>query len=93
VTVPNGPFALASPPKSSSKLNLSWHDNSDNETAFIVQRSTSAAASSRTVATVKATKASAKGKGIRTFADTNLSAGTIYYYQRHRHQRHLPLAA
>ena len=81
VTVPNSPFAVTASTASSSSVKLAWHDNSDNETAFIVQRSTSANGKFRTVATVKATKASAKGKGIRTFADAKLAAGTTYYYR------------
>jgi hypothetical protein len=79
--VPNGPFGLNVIAASNSELDLAWHDNSTNETAFIIQRSTSATGKFRTVATVKATKASAKSTGIRKFADTKLAAGTTYYYR------------
>jgi hypothetical protein len=79
--VPNGPFGLNVITASSSELDLAWHDNSTNETAFIVQRSTSAAGKFRTVATVTATKASARETGTRTFADKKLAAGTTYFYR------------
>ena len=37
-TAPNGPYALTAAPLSSSQILLNWHDNSNNESGFAVQR-------------------------------------------------------
>ncbi len=81
VSVPNGPFGMKAAAASSASEVLSWYDNSKDETAFIVQRSTSAAGKFRTVATVKATRTTARGTGLRQFTDTGLASGTTYYYR------------
>jgi FtsP/CotA-like multicopper oxidase with cupredoxin domain/fibronectin type 3 domain-containing protein len=82
-TVP-GSFAIAAPLNftatlslGQSRVNLSWVDNSANETAFVVERSTDGVNFAQ-VATV----ASAAGTGTaRTFSDTAVAPGTVYQYR------------
>ncbi len=69
----NAPSALSATAISTSQINLSWNDNSSNETEFTIERDTSASFSSPTV---KSTWSNAT-----TFADTGMSPGTTYYYR------------
>jgi hypothetical protein len=57
---------------SSSQINLSWTDKSNNETGFKVSRTTNGKAFKQ-IATV--------GANVTTYADTRLAASTKYYYQ------------
>jgi acid phosphatase type 7 len=57
---------------SSSQINLSWQDKSNNETGFKIERSTDG----RTFAQI-----SAVGVNVTTYADTGLAASTKYYYR------------
>ena len=38
-SVPNGPFALSTTPYGSTQINLTWHDNANNEAGYAVERS------------------------------------------------------
>ena len=56
------------------EIDLSWADNSDNELAFLVERSTTSPTTGfKSIATPAANST--------TYADTNLTAGTLYYYR------------
>jgi hypothetical protein len=57
---------------SSSQINLSWTDNSNNETGFKVERSSDGTTFTQ-IATV--------GANVTTYADTGLPALTKYYYR------------
>jgi hypothetical protein len=67
---PSNPAAVA---VSSSQINLSWTDNSTNETGFKIERKTGAGGSYSQIATV--------GANVTTYANTGLTAGTTYYYR------------
>ncbi|MFN7139548.1 MAG: fibronectin type III domain-containing protein, partial [Limisphaerales bacterium] len=69
---PAAPSGLAATAVSSSQINLSWTDNSNNESNFIVARSTTSGGPYTDVATLAANTTS--------FNNTGLSAGTTYYY-------------
>src|SRR5258705_545173 len=69
---PVAPTNLAAVAASSSQVNLSWSDNSNNETGFKVQRSTNGNSFSL-VATL--------GANVTTYANTGLTASTRYYYR------------
>ena len=59
---------------SSSQVNVTWTDNSNNESGFIVRRATSPSGPfTQTGSTVAA--------NVTTFTDTGLSPDTTYYYQ------------
>ena len=79
----NGSFAPARPTDltatavSSSQINLSWNDNSSNESDFIIQRK---AGSTGTYATVGTAPSSNNTKGAY-FDNLGLVQGTPYYYQ------------
>ncbi len=70
---PAAPTALAATAASSSAINLSWTDNSTNETGFAIERKTGATGTYAQVATV--------GANIRTYSNTGLAANTNYYYR------------
>ncbi|MBX3729435.1 MAG: fibronectin type III domain-containing protein [Candidatus Sumerlaeia bacterium] len=74
-TLPNPPAApsgLAATTVSQTQINLSWTDNSNNETGFIIGRSTTSGGPYTDIATV--------GANVTTFNNTGLTAGTTYYY-------------
>ncbi|HET8774931.1 MAG TPA: fibronectin type III domain-containing protein, partial [Thermoanaerobaculia bacterium] len=56
-----------------SKVTVSWTDRSDNETGFIVERSTSATGGFAPLVTVPA--------GSASFADATVKRKTTYYYR------------
>ena len=58
---------------SSSQVNLSWQDDSDNETGFKIERKTGAGGTYSQIATV--------GANVTSYSNTSLSANTTYYYR------------
>jgi uncharacterized lipoprotein YddW (UPF0748 family) len=74
-TLPNPPAApgsLAATAVSSSQINLTWTDNSTNETNFVVARSTTSGGPYTDVVTLAANTTS--------YSNTGLTASTTYYY-------------
>ena len=71
-SLPKSPTALDAMPISANQINLSWTDNSSNETSFKVYRRTDEASSLTLVSTVAANTA--------TFQNTGLAGGTTYRY-------------
>src|SRR5262245_5916038 len=70
---PKAPTNLAATAASSSQINLSWIDQSTNETGFAVERATSTAGPWSQVGTV--------GANIRNFSSTGLAGSTTYYFR------------
>jgi hypothetical protein len=58
---------------SSSQINLSWADNSNNENGFAIERKTGSGGTYAEIATV--------GAGVTSFQNTGLTASTTYYYR------------
>ncbi len=73
ITVPVSPSGLIATAISSSQINLSWTDNSNNETGFKIERKTGINGTYLQVAST--------GANIATYSDTGLTAGTTYYYR------------
>ena len=69
---PTAPTNLIAAAASSSQINLSWTDNSNNETGFEVRRSSDGTTFTE-IATV--------GANVTTYADSGLAASTKYYYR------------
>src|SRR6476620_11678736 len=69
---PVAPTNLAAVAASSSQVNLSWSDNSSDETGFKLQRSTNGTSFSL-VATL--------GANATTYANSGLAGSTKYYYR------------
>lgn len=69
---PAAPGGLTATAASSSQINLSWTDNSTNETGFIIQRSLNGTDFSP-LTTV--------GANVTSHSDTGLAASTTYYYR------------
>jgi titin len=69
---PNAPSNLVATPISSSQINLTWQDNSSDETGFKIERKTGSGSYSQ-IATV--------GANVASYSDTYLSASTTYYYR------------
>jgi transcriptional regulator CtsR len=69
---PNAPSNLIATPISSSQINLTWQDNSGDETGFKIERKTGSGFYSQ-IATV--------GAGVTSYSNTFLNAGTTYYYR------------
>lgn len=70
---PAAPSGLTASAVSSSQINLSWTDNSSNETGFKIQRKTGAGGTYASIASVTA--------NTTIYNDTGLAAGTAYYYE------------
>lgn len=68
---PAAPSALAASAASSSQINLSWSDNSSNETGFKVERATSSAGPWGQVGTTPAS----------SYSDAGLAGSTTYWYR------------
>ena len=69
---PTAPSNLAATPVSSSQIDLTWTDNSNDEDGFKIERKQGAGAFSE-IATV--------GVGVQSFNNTGLSASTAYTYR------------
>ena len=67
------PSNLAATAVSSSEIDLTWQDNSSNESGFVVQRAATSAGPWSQIAKV--------GAGVTAYSNTGLSAATIYYYR------------
>ncbi|MBI3910466.1 MAG: fibronectin type III domain-containing protein, partial [Armatimonadetes bacterium] len=74
---PTAPSNLTATAASSSQIDLAWADNADNEDSFEIERSLDGT----TFTLIAAVGASAGTGGTVTYADTGLSASTIYYYR------------
>lgn len=80
VTTPIAPTNLSAAIASASSINVSWRDNSNNESSFTVWVSVdSAAATQAGTVTVTAAQGTATG-GTVTFAHTGLASGHTYAY-------------
>lgn len=71
--VPSAPSGLSAIVISSSQINLSWLDNSNNETGFKIERKTGATGTYSQIASV--------GSNVSTYSNTSLTAATTYYYR------------
>ncbi|MCC7390928.1 fibronectin type III domain-containing protein, partial [Candidatus Sumerlaeota bacterium] len=74
-TLPNAPAApsgLSATAASQTQINLSWTDNSSNETGFIIARSTTSGGPYTDIFTTAANATS--------YSNTGLTANTTYYY-------------
>ena len=71
---PVAPSGLTAGAVSSSRVDLAWTDNSDNESAFLIERCTGGGCSSFT-------QIASAGAGAQAFSDTTVSADTTYGYQ------------
>jgi transcriptional regulator CtsR len=69
---PDAPSNLVATPISSSQINLTWQDNSSDETGFKIERKTGSGSYSQ-IATV--------GANVTSYSNTRLSANTTYYYR------------
>jgi hypothetical protein len=72
-SAPTAPSNLIATAVSSSQINLSWNDNSTNETGFRIER--------KTVASSAWAEIPAGGANVRTYSDTGLNSNTTYYYR------------
>jgi len=70
---PVAPSGLSASGVSETQINLSWADNSSNETGFKIERKTGAAGTYSQITTTSTNATS--------YNDTGLAAGTIYYYR------------
>ncbi|EEF61713.1 fibronectin type III domain-containing protein [Pedosphaera parvula] len=70
--LPAAPSGLLATAVSSSQINLSWSDNSTNESNFIVARSTTSGGSYTDIATL--------GANSTSYSDAGISSSTTYYY-------------
>ena len=72
VGVPTAPGNLQAVTISFSQINLTWSDNSGNETSFIIRRKAGSAGTYSDIATVAA--------NVTSYQDTGLAASVTYYY-------------
>ena len=71
-TLPVDPTNLTATPFSSSQINLTWMDNSNNEDGFRIERSPNG---------TNFTQVASVGMNVTTYSDTGLAAATNYYYR------------
>jgi hypothetical protein len=71
--IPNAPSNLAATASGSSAINLSWTDNSTDETNFVLQRSLTSNSGFTTIATLPA--------NTTTYMNSGLTGSTTYYYR------------
>lgn len=69
---PATPSNLTATAFSSSRINLSWQDNSSNETSFIIQRS---------VNNIDFSQIGTVGTNVISYIDNDVAASTTYYYR------------
>ena len=69
----NAPSGLTATAASASQINLTWSDNSSNETGFRIERKTGVGGAYAEIGSV--------GLDVETYSDTGLSASTEYYYR------------
>jgi transcriptional regulator CtsR len=74
---PSAPSGLTATAISSSQINLTWTDNSNNEDGFKIERKTGAAGTYAEVGSV--------GAGVTSFSNTGLAASTQYFYRVFAH--------
>ncbi|MEW5767596.1 MAG: DUF5050 domain-containing protein, partial [bacterium] len=70
---PKAPTNLVAQAVSGSQINLSWTDNSDNETGFKIERKTGVGGTYNQIATVSV--------NVTTYQNSGLSPTTAYYYR------------
>lgn len=70
---PAAPSNLSATAASASQINMTWADNSSNESGFKIERKTGSGGAYAQIATV--------GADVTTYNDTGLSEGTTYYYR------------
>ena len=70
---PSAPSSLTATAASSSQINLSWTDNSTNETGFKIERKTGIGGTYAEIGTVTA--------NVVSYSNTSLTANTTYYYR------------
>jgi predicted secreted protein len=70
---PVAPGNLVATPASQAQINLSWADNSNDESGFKVERSPNGTSDWMDIATV--------GANVTAYANAGLSCGTTYYYR------------
>jgi len=70
---PNDPSNLTAAAVSSSQINLTWKDNSNNETGFKIERKTGAGGTYSQIGTV--------GANATAYSSTGLTGNTTYYYR------------
>jgi N-acetyl-anhydromuramyl-L-alanine amidase AmpD len=73
ITAPTAPSGLTATAASSTQVNLSWTDNSANETGFKLERGLAVGGPFSSIATNAA--------GVTTYSDTGRSANTAYFYR------------
>ena len=74
IPTPTAPSALSASAAGTSIVNLSWTDNSNNETAFAIQRATDSAFTQNVFS-------ASVGSNTTTYQFTNLTGGTTYYFR------------
>jgi hypothetical protein len=70
---PTAPSNLSATAVSTTQINLSWQDNSSDETGFRIERKTGASGTYTQIATT--------GTNVATYNDSGLSPSTTYYYR------------
>jgi len=73
VSLPAAPSGLSATTVSSSQINLSWTDNSSDETGFRIERKTGSGGTYAQIATVSS--------GVTSYSNMGLTASTTYYYR------------
>jgi hypothetical protein len=72
-TAPSAPSNLQATAVSASQINVTWQDNSSNETGFVIERSLNGTSNWAPLFTT--------APNVTSYANTGLSAGTTYYYR------------
>src|SRR5262249_10058857 len=74
-SAPTAPSGLSATAASTSQINLSWTDNSSNETGFKIERATDSGF------TQNLTLVTTTAAGVTSYSNTGLTSNTTYYYR------------
>jgi hypothetical protein len=78
--VPSTPTELSATTISKTRIDLTWTDNSNNESGFKIERSPNGTTGWMQIDTV--------GAGVSTYSDVGLAAGTAYFYRVRAYNQH-----
>lgn len=73
LSAPSAPTGLSATASSSTQVDLTWNDNSSNESGFEIQKSSSSTTGFVTIATT--------GAGINAYSDTQVNGHSTIYYR------------
>jgi hypothetical protein len=80
-TVPNGPYGASMAALGGGSVKLSFYDNANNESSYVIERASYAGGAYSVVSTINVDQTTSQGTGLRTYVDSGMAGGQNYYYR------------